>query len=142
MATIIEIADAVVAELNGASFSQPVTAARHYQPTFDLQEMTELHVSVVPRGLSSKTLDRKRDSFDYLIDVGIQKKPADLEQATLDALMSVVEEIADHFRTQPLAAYSNARCTEVKNEPAYAPEHLEELRQFTSVLTLTFRVWR
>lgn len=53
MATIIEIADAVVAELNGASFSQPVTAARHYQPTFDLQDMTELHVSVVPRSLAS-----------------------------------------------------------------------------------------
>src|SRR5579884_522192 len=103
--------------------------------------MTELKVSVVPRSLVSKSLDRNRDSFDYLLDVAVQKK-TDMSQASLDALMTLVEEIADHFRTQPLASYPNARCTEVKNEPVYALEHLDELRQFTSVLTLTFRVWR
>jgi hypothetical protein len=56
--------------------------------------------------------------------------------------MTLVEEIADHFRTQPLASYPNARCTEVKNEPVYSLEHLDEFRQFTSVITLTYRVWR
>jgi hypothetical protein len=30
----------------------------------------------------------------------------------------------------------------VKNEPVYSLEHLDEFRQFTSVITLTFRVWR
>jgi hypothetical protein len=141
MAVIIDIADAVVAQLNAGSFSQPVTAQRHYQPKFELPEMTALHVSVVPRGLTSKALDRSRDSFDYQIDVAVQQK-TDMSQASLDALMGLVEEIADHFRTQPLAGYPNARCTEVKNEPVYALEHLEELRQFTSVLTLSFRVWK
>jgi hypothetical protein len=60
----------------------------------------------------------------------------------LNALMERVEEIADLFRTQPLAGFPSARCTEVKNEPVYALEHLDELRQFTSVVTLTFRAWR
>ncbi len=140
-ATILDIADAVVAQLNAASFSQSLTAERHYQPKFDLSEMTELRVSVVPRSLASKSLDRNRDTFDYLIDVAVQKK-TDMSQAALDALMALVEEIADHFRTQLLAGYPNARCTEVKNEPVYALEHLDEFRQFTSVITLTFRVWR
>jgi hypothetical protein len=84
---------------------------------------------------------RNRDSFDYLIDVAVQKK-TDMSRASLDALMTLVEEVADHFRTQPLAGFPGARCTEVKNEPVYALEHLEELRSFTSVITLTFRVWR
>ena len=30
MATIIDIADSVVAEINATTFSQPVTAVRHY----------------------------------------------------------------------------------------------------------------
>jgi hypothetical protein len=141
MAVILDIADAVVAQLNGGSFSQPLTAERHYQPKFELSEMTELKVSVVPRSLASKTLDRNRDTFDYLIDVAVQKK-TDMTQAALDTLMTLVEEIADHFRTQPLASYPNARCTEVKNEPVYALEHLDEFRQFTSIITLTYRVWR
>jgi hypothetical protein len=141
MAVILDIADSVVAQLSGGSFSQPLTAERHYQPKFELSEMTDLKVSVVPRSLASKTLDRNRDTFDYLIDVAVQQK-TDMSQASLDALMTLVEEIADHFRTQPLASYPNARCTEVKNEPVYSLEHLDEFRQFTSVITLTYRVWR
>lgn len=141
MAVILDIADSIVAQLNGGSFSQPLTAERHYQPKFDLSEMTELKVSVVPRSLASKTLDRNRDTFDYLIDVAVQKK-TDMTPASLDVLMTLVEEIADHFRTQPLASYPNARCTDVKNEPVYSLEHLDEFRQFTSVITLTYRVWR
>ncbi|MDW8244322.1 MAG: hypothetical protein RMJ88_14020 [Thermogemmata sp.] len=35
----------------------------------------------------------------------------------LDTLMALVEEIADHFRTWPLAGFFQARCTEVSNEP-------------------------
>jgi hypothetical protein len=140
-ATIVAIADAVVAELNGTTFSQPLTAERHYQPVFELSEMTELKVSVVPRSVASKALDRNRDSFDYLIDVAVQHK-TEPTQGNLDALMELVEEIADHFRTQPLAGYPEAHCIEVTNEPIYAMEHLDEFRQFTSVITLTYRVWR
>jgi len=141
MAVVIDIADAVVAELNKTSFSQPVVAERHYHPRFDLSEMANLKVSVVPRSLTSSKLDRSSDSFDYQIDVAIQKR-TDTNPVLLDAMMTLVEEIADHFRTKPLSGYPQARCIEVKNEPIYALEHLDELRQFTSVITLTFRVWR
>ena len=105
MATIIDIADAVVAQLNGGSFSQPLTAERHYQPKFELPQMTALHVSVVPRGLASKTLDRSRDTFDYQIDVAVQQK-TDMSGASLDGLMNLVEELADHL----VAVHSAAPC--------------------------------
>lgn len=141
MATIIDIAESVVAEINATTFSQPVTAARHYAPQFEIGEMGTLHVSVVPKGLASKSLDRSRDTFEFVIDVAVQQK-VDQANAPLDVLMGIVEEIADHFRAAALASFPNARCTEVKNEPVYSPEHFTELGQFTSVLTLTFKVWR
>lgn len=141
MATIIQIADAVVAQLNAATFSQPLTAARHYAPSFKLPDMKSLHVTVVPRAISSASLDRNRDTFSYEIDVAVQKK-TDGEQLALDALMTLVEEIADHFRAGTLASFPGARCMDVKNAPVFSPEHLDEFRQFTSVLTLTFRVVR
>ncbi len=140
-ANIVAIADAVTAELNGHSFSQPFTAQRLYLPVFDLQSMSELKVTVVPRGISSSSLDRSRDSFEYQIDVAVQKKTA-TDVPTIDTLMLLVEEIGDHFRSNPLSSYPGARCTNVENAPVYAPDHLQELRQFTSVLTLTFRLWR
>lgn len=140
-ATILAIADAVVAQLNAGSFGQPLTAVRHYQPVFDLAQMVELKVSVVPRSITSRRLDRDRQAFEYRLDVAVQQK-VEPTPALLDPLMALVEQIADHFRTEPLAGYPAARCTEVSNEPVYAAEHLDELRQFTSVLTLAFAVWR
>lgn len=141
MATILDIADAVVAELNGATFSQPVAAERHYQPRFELPEMSELHVSVVPRSLATKAIDRNRAAYDYEIDVAVQRR-TDMSLASLDALMGLVEEIGERFRKERLTSYPDARCVDVKNEPVYSQSHLEELRQFTSLVTLTFRVWR
>jgi hypothetical protein len=141
MAVILEIADAVVTALNAATLSQSFTAARLYVPIFDIEQMATLHVSVVPRGLSRKKLDRTRDEYDYEIDVAVQKK-TDMSQAAHDALMLLVEEIADQFRDAPLEGYPGARCVGVQNVPIYAPDHMEELRQFTSVITFTFRVWR
>jgi hypothetical protein len=140
-ASIIEIADAVTAVLNGGSFSQPITAARHYDPTFDLSSMETLRVSVVPRSMTSKTLDRNRVSFDYEIDVAIQQK-SEPSLANLDALMQLVEEIADHLRQSPLTSLPAVRFMDATNAPIYASDHLHELRQFTSVLTLTYRKWR
>jgi hypothetical protein len=75
--------------------------------------MTELRVSVVPRSVGSKALDRNRDGFDYRIDVAVQRK-VEPTAGNLDALMELVEEIADHFRSHPLAGFPQARCTEVE----------------------------
>ncbi len=52
MAVIAEIADAVVAELNATAFSQSLVATRSYLPRFDLAEMKELRVTVVPKGVT------------------------------------------------------------------------------------------
>jgi hypothetical protein len=52
-ATAIEIADAVVAALNGATLGQPVSAERYYLPEFDLKDMDTPHVSVVPAELDA-----------------------------------------------------------------------------------------
>jgi len=140
-ASIVAIADAVTAELNGNTFTQTFTAQRLYLPVFDLQSMSELKVTVVPKGITSSSLDRSRDNFDYQIDVAVQKK-VNSQIEVIDSLMRLVEEIGDYFRSNPLSSYPGARCTNVENTPVYAQDHLQELRQFTSVLTLTFRLWR
>lgn len=145
MSTIIDIADAIVTELSAGAFSKPLQAVRHYKPTFDLQEMKDLHVSVVPRGVELSGASRSMAQTDVQIDIGIQQKlPADAagDQAEIDALMRLVEEIADFFRTHRLTGFPNASWLKTENKPIYSPEHLEQLRQFTSVLTLTFRVLR
>lgn len=142
MSTVVDIADAVVASLNAGTFNQTFTAERLYQPTFDLSEMNTLHVSVVPRSRNSQMAARDSTFEECAIDIGIQKKvdPDDPDQ--IDALMDLVEEISDHLKMRRLATTPAAAWLSIENEPVLAREHLEQMRQFTSVLTVTYRVRR
>ena len=54
MALAIEIADAVAAELAAGQFSQDFTPQRRVLPMFELAELTELHVTVVPKAVEIK----------------------------------------------------------------------------------------
>lgn len=138
MALITDIADAVVDALNGQTFSQPVTAVRAYRAAFDLQEMKDLHVTVVPKGLELITAGRGVAQSDVQIDIGVQKKLATGDDAEIDELMGLVQEIAEFIRTT--RQFGDAAWVKTENTPIYSQEHLGELRQFTSVLTLTLRV--
>jgi len=142
MPVITDIADAVVTELNDGDFSQEFTAVRQYRPEFELPEMKELHVTVVPKGVTITSLGRGVNQHDYQIDVAVQKKLTTEDAAELDPLMALVEEIADFFRLRRLASYTDAAWVKTENDPVYSQEHLGEMRQLTSVLTLTFRVAR
>jgi hypothetical protein len=147
VSTIAQIADAVVAVLNAASLSQPVTAVRYYLPEFDLKEMVDLHVSVVPAELEEEIADRTRDRAEYKIHVAVQKRvtkqdPPGLDTEAIDSLMTLVEEIDDLFRHKPMAGYEQAHWTKTENKPIYDPKHLKEHGQFTSLLVFTFRVTR
>lgn len=142
MAVINEIADAVVAELNAGTFSLPFTAERLYLPAFELADMQTLHVTVVPKGITTDAAARTQDQQDYAIDVAVQQKLTSTANGPIDALVTLVEELADHFRFRRLTTYPDAIWIKTEQQPVYAPEHLEQLRQFTSLFTLTFRVIR
>ena len=140
MALIVDIAEAVVAELNAGEFSQAFSAQRLYRPQFDLAEMKDLHVTVVPKGVATSIASRSGVQCDVSVDVAVQKKLESESSDEIDPLMNLVEEIADFFRQRKLSQYPKASWVATANEPVYSPGHLEELRQFTSVLTVTFRV--
>lgn len=142
MAVITDLADALVAELNAVTFSRPFTAARYYLPRFELADLQTLHVSVVPKGVVLATGDRTRNQGDYSLDVAVQQKFASDTNADLDPLTNLVEEIVDHFRGRRLDSYPDAAWLKTEQTVLYAPEHLTEFRQFTSLLTFTYRVLR
>lgn len=141
MPVMTDVADAIVAELNAATFSQPVNAVRAYLPQYKLTEMQNLHVTVVPKGIVIANPDRCRSQSDYSFDVAVQKKFSTGSNEELDALIQLVQDIVLYFRhTQRLESFPNAIWMKTEVPVLYAPDHMEQLRQFTSVLTLTYRV--
>jgi hypothetical protein len=142
LSTVLNVADAVVAQLNTATLSQPVVAERLYVPNFDLQDMQDLRVTVVPRELHVRGLDRGRNSYEAEIDLAVQKKFKKGDAAEIDPLVALVEEIADLFRLKRLASFPGAIWSRTDHQVLYSQEHWDQLRQFTSLLTLSFRVMR
>lgn len=142
MPLVTDVAEAVVVELNGHAFSQPFISERHYLPVFELPEMKTLHVTVVPKGMTVTQIARNQAAYDIAIDVAIQKKFDAGDAAELDPLVALAEEIADFFRFKTLPGPLRAGWIKTEHPAIYAPEHMDQLRQFTSVMTLTFRAMR
>jgi hypothetical protein len=142
LATVLQIADSVTAKLNAAELSQVFTAERLYVPSFDLEDMRDLRVSVVPRELTILAHDRTTSKYNARIDVAVQRKFEQGSNVEIDPLVALVEEIADLFRLKRLESMPEARCIQVEHPVIYSAEHWEQLRQFTSLLTLTFQLAR
>jgi hypothetical protein len=141
VSVITDIADAVVADLNVAAptlIPGGFVAERHYRPVVDLRELAELKVTVVPRGVTITPANRAGNQHDVQIDVAVQQKVNDADQASLDALMTLVERIGQFFSRRRLSGVQ-AVWTKTENKPIYSAEHLEQFRTFTSVITLTWR---
>ncbi len=148
MALVIDIADAVAGLLNGddTDFSQAFVAQRKVRPSFELTDLADLRVTVVPKGFEASVASRSLSQYDVQVDIGIQEKlPAGAdEDAEVAAMCGLVEEVADFLKGKRLAGdgWSAAWVRPAVNDPVYSPEHLAEKRVFTSVLTLTYRVMK
>jgi len=143
MSLIADIADAVVAELNGAQFSLEFTAVRRWIVKWTLPDLNTLRVTVVPGPASYDPLDRCRDDERHEMDIAVQKKVNPADNTEIDALVALLEEFIEHFRRKELMAGSKAiKCVRRQlvpgSEAAVAKEHLEDFRSFTGVLRTTW----
>ena len=153
----IDVANAIAAEINAQSqlsnnvLGAVFTAVRAYRPQFDLVALKELRVSVVPRSIVIEMLDRRSNQNDVSVDVAVQQKVDPDDTQSIDALMVLVQKIADYLRLKRLTlvdgtsgATSGGGASGVwiktENVPIYSPEQLETKQVFTSVLTFTYRV--
>jgi hypothetical protein len=139
MHVVVQVAQAVTDALNTGTFSMPFTAQRLALPLFTLEEMQDLHVTVVPREVASSVLDRASDEDEVKVDVAVQKRAASVAVADVDPLLSLVQEIADFLNRRQMG---DAIWKKTENKPVYLPEHLREKEQFTSVLTVTYKLVR
>ena len=138
MSRIIDLADALVVSLNAETWSISAEAVRHYRPVFDLKDLKDLKISVVPRNADAGLSGRIQSMHTVQVDVAIQKKLTTLQNVEIDALVDVVQEVENHVRTTRIIG--SGAWLETTNSPVFSQEHLADFRQFTSVLTFTFRL--
>jgi len=137
MKLAIDCADAIVAELNGGTFCEPIVVMRRVLPEFELAELKTLTVTVVPKSVEMTNVTRQSTSYEVAIDIGIQQKIGKDTDAEVLRLSGIVSEIVAFLNRRTLPP---ARFKTIANEPVYAPEMLGEKRLFLSVVTVTYTV--
>ena len=146
MSVLVQIADAVAASINTAAadgvFPEPLEAVRAHRPSFDLEELDELRVSVVPRSTVITALARLQSQYECTVDVGIQQRVPAGDDARVDALLELAEAIGDHLRHKRLPEFPEAAWSSIAHDPVLAPEHHDERSTLTTVLSVTYRVRR
>ena len=144
MVSMAQVAQAVVDELNDATFSQSVAAVRSYYPVYKREEMDTLHVTVVPAGSDFSLSDRTTIGRDFVVDISVQKAVSPKDLVAVDTMVALVEEVADFFLGRRLSALVCGICPHVAMAPGsergYIEEHMETLSLFTGVIQVTVRV--
>ena len=140
MKLAIDIADAIVTEIDSSTFSEPLVVTRRVLPEFELADLKALTVTVVPKSVQINNITRQSSSFDVAIDIGIQQKIGKDTDTEVTRLIGIVSEIVAFLNRRKLPDDSSAIFVSIANEPVYAPEHLSEKRLFTSIITLTYKV--
>ena len=112
MTTVLQVADSVTAQLNAAEFDFEFVAERMYVPNFDLEDMKELRVTVVPRDVELFPHDRAHNKYHCRVDVAVQKKFSKGTNEEIDPLVDLVEKIADEFRLKRLDSFQGGSMRE------------------------------
>ena len=142
MPAISNVADAVRDELAAGTFSIPFKAIRAFRHDQTLPEGKELRVSVVPNAVRVVPVSRGLCHYDMEIYIAVSRKVDRATPEAIDPLLGLVEEIIDFFRLRRLANAPEAMWLATENKPMVSTEHLEEMKQFTSLVTNTYRLCR
>jgi len=156
-AVLVQVAQAVAAELNAHAFSLPFTAEAGYLTDMELQDSGVLHVDVVPVNGPMELATEASVKYIPRVDIGIrerigQQNPAvpgedlgdrgGIDQDRINRLMYLVQEIAEAFVPLELPAVENCVWQSTDIRAWYVPRHLREWHQFTGLIRLEFRVER
>lgn len=143
---VIEILDAVVAEINGRPWSLRFTAARMWNPTYDLADAT-LRVSASWGGeLEVSRHHREGREEQYGIEIGVLKRIPSPANEHVDPLVRLTAELNDHFFVTDGQPQEPITPTGVKvvglPQLVYDREALHELTIFSATITLACWVAR
>ena len=130
MSEVLKIAEAVAEEL--VDYHAEVV----FFPEFELRELDEMRVVIVPLSTEYKTLSRAAHEELLKVQIGFLKRGC---EDNLPDLLRLVEGLGLGFLNKKLAG---ATCVCVAYNPIYSAEHLRERGQFTSVIELTFKLIR
>lgn len=126
MSGILDYANAVVEMLSAYG------AKIEFAPDFDVRDLKEIRVAVLPAGRKTKFETRGSKRKEHLLNVAVIQK---WNGRDIEDLIAKAEEIGDLLHGKRIL---NGICMNVEWNPLYAVDELREKGIFISVLNVVF----
>ena len=123
------------------SFAMEVFVKWQFKQQLKEVPSDKFRVLVTPRGATNERVSRVSDDSQYLVQIIVTRRLADAdtdEDALGDLTLGFAEAIQKYFRS-PRRQPDGLSYVSSEFEPVYGDDHLQDFRQFTSVLLLTVR---
>lgn len=121
------------------------SAERRFRPIVKLSEITDEKVIVIPRERDSDLQSRTLVDDAIKTDIALHDKLSGTDLDTIDPHMTRVEEMIAVLRDKDNNKLTSGGVTfhylRLENTPIYVPEHIDQQLVFTSVVTITHRVF-
>lgn len=137
--SLTHAADALVERLQSLDAGQPMTVVRAYYPVREREQLTELTLTVMPRGIERTLNARGLEQVDYLVDIGVQRRldgPDD--DAQVAAMAAAVEAVSGHVAARD---YGGMTSVETRIDTLMSQEHMTAMKVYTGVVGVRLRAW-
>jgi hypothetical protein len=138
-AVTVDLANAVLAKLNAASWSQAFTATLAWVPEFDKKDLSTLRVTVTPLGYTQVRATRAKVEEDHQVGIAVQKSIS--SESDVAALVYLLQELGDWFIWNAPPTYTTAKPVTGEYIPADR-DRLKVDRVFLGTITLNYKVIR
>lgn len=138
----VQIRDAVIGELNHSSrpWYGDFLAEGAWDTGFTAGQLASLKVTVVPLTHRRTRLTRERRAHEYEVGIDFQKKVAKADNAGMDVLSRIAEQVQDFFDDgHRLAGLSGWQVTQADREDLFSPELLYSEHTWETLVVLTVR---
>jgi len=138
MLRTLDIADALVTDLNAETWALTFTATRALVVEFALEDLGTLHVTVAPIGAGLQYDTRGDLTRVVTLTVGIQQR-FDATPGTADALVALGEAIQEHYlHTRLTSGGLTAVCNETEMVTIADPALYRRGLTYTGIVQMTF----
>ena len=143
-----QLADAIVAQINGNTFSPAFVLQRADAPLFSMPELSQLVVTLIPQEITQETSTRGHDKIIYTVEIGFQRKAPPRPQSGEDPILRMTKEIRQlqqdvlnwlsHRSRRRPPNYANAMLMKLSMSPPFVADMLRDHRHYLGVLRLTY----
>ena len=142
MSRATDLTSEIKDDLAHTHFSKAISVSRRYRPLYTIKELKRLTVTVVLSAIDQVITGRVNNLDTVTVTIVVQQQVDAKDEDAIDTLITLSEEIAEHFRDKSYTSIG-ANWLSTSISFPYDPDDLVNYQVFASAIELKYEIhWR